>query len=538
MVLVGAAFGVAAATDTGYTRAVVLNTYGDSSWLNLGWQVQAVLLCLAAVVAMRRVEGASQRPEADRDLAILPALIAVLVVAAVAIFDKIRLGNLSNFTFAVSMLLFLGLLVRQSIAIRDRTRLAQQLRTAADTDVLTGLHNRRFFEKVLAVEASLAARRQIPISLIMADLDNFKAVNDIYGHSAGDAVLVQTADRIRRSVRADDLVSRYGGEEFTCLLRGADQITALGVAEHIRMAISGAPLAIPDRADTVQLSASLGVGTADGRGQPAGIDVDDLLKSADRALYQAKASGRNRVVSSDRLTWLERDGEREIPAALIWLSDQIDAMLGDHEHAAAVSRWCPTIGARLGLDRTGQRRAGVAGRLHDVGKLGIGRSLLTKPATLDADEWAVMRRHPEEGARIVTELMDRPDLAPLVAAHHEWYDGSGYPRGLAGQDIPIEARIIAVCDAWATMLVNRPYARARSGDEARAQLILGRGSQFDPVVVDTFLSLVDEGVIEGPARQANMRGADRAPGGLGGLENERTLLVSNPGGHAANLESS
>src|SRR5262249_22322482 len=131
--------------------------------------------------------------------------------------------------------------------------------------------------------------------------------------------------------------------------------------------------------------------------------------------------------------------------------------------------------------------------------------------------WEKMRRHPEEGARLVTELTGRPDLAPLVAAHHERYDGRGYPRGLAGQEIPIEARIIAVCDAWAAMRVDRPYAPARTEQEAREQLTIGRGSQFDPTVVDAFLTLIDEGLLEGPARQArsvSALGADPAPSAM------------------------
>jgi diguanylate cyclase (GGDEF)-like protein len=502
MIIAGLAFAVAAVTDLGYARATVLSNYSDSSWLNLGWQVEAVLLCLAAIVAVRQVDGDAQPREVDRDLAILPALIAVLAVAAVAIFDKVRLGNLSDLTFAMSMLLFLGLLVRQFIAMRDRTRLTNQLRTAATTDVLTGLNNRRFFEEALGAESMLALHRQTPLSLIMVDLDNFKDVNDSYGHSAGDFVLAQAANRIRQSVPVGDLVSRYGGEEFTCLLRSADHLVAVEVAERVRRTISQTPLAIPDRADTVHLTASLGVATADRRHEAATIDTDDLMKAADQALYQAKAGGRDQVVSSDRLTSLKRDVDTEIPMALVWLSDQIDGMLGTYEHTAAISRWCQTIGAHLGLDELGQRRAAMAGRLHDIGKLCIGRGLLTKPTALNAAEWEQMRRHPEEGARLVTELTGRPDLAPLVAAHHERYDGRGYPHGLAGQAIPIEARIITVCDAWAAMRVDRPYARARTELEAREELITGRGHQFDPVVVDAFLILLDDDQLEGPARHA------------------------------------
>jgi two-component system, cell cycle response regulator len=499
MALVGTAFGIAAVVDAGYTYAVALHSYSNSSWLNLGWQAEAVLFCLAAVVALSRADQDWRRHEVKPDLTILPALIAVLAVGGVAVFDKVRLGKLSDTTLAISMLLFAGLLVRQFIAIRDRTRLADQLRAAAVTDVLTGLPNRRYFEEALQEEAPLAGRGQRALSLIMLDLDNFKNVNDTYGHAAGDAVLAQAADRVRRCIQATDLTSRYGGEEFVCLLPGADEPSALGLAEHIRLGMSSPPMSLPDRPDTVRLTASLGVATVDTQ-QTGTINPDDLLNAADRALYQAKAGGRDRVVGANWPTSSEHDLGAEVPPAILWLADKIDSVLSYSEHSAVVAKWCPTVGARLGLDQISQRRAATAARLHDIGKVNVSRAILTKPGPLDAHEWAQMRNHPAEGARIIVEFTDRPDLAPIVAAHHERYDGKGYPLGIAGQDIPLEARIIAVCDAWAAMRVNRPYSRALTDERAREQLVRGRGSQFDPVVVDTFLALLDEGAMEEPAR--------------------------------------
>jgi len=497
--LVGVGFVVGAVTDSFYTYAVALRRYTSASWLNIGWQVQAVLLCFAALVAASQLRADSRRQDVKRDLTIVPALIAVLAVAGVAIFDKVRLGQLSNMTLVISILLFVGLLGRQFIAIRDRTRLADQLRTAAVTDVLTGLPNRRHFEEALNVEVPLAGREHRALSLIMVDLDNFKNVNDTYGHATGDAVLVQAADRVRRCVPAGDLTCRYGGEEFVCLLPGAEEAAAIGLARSIQLAMNSSPVSLPDRPDVVRLTASLGVAAIDSmRASP--VDADELLEAADRALYRAKADGRDRVVGASWPSSSEQDADKGVPAALVWLADKIDSMLSYSEHTAVVAKWCLALAARLGLGHTDQRRAANAARLHDIGKVGIGRDLLTKPGPLDAYEWERMRDHPAEGARIIIEYTDRPDLAPVVAAHHERYDGTGYPLGLAGQDIPLEARIIAVCDAWAAMRVDRPYSLALTDEQAREQLVNGRGSQFDPVVVDAFLTLVDEGAIEAPAR--------------------------------------
>ncbi|GAA2357212.1 hypothetical protein Cme02nite_50770 [Catellatospora methionotrophica] len=206
------------------------------------------------------------------------------------------------------------------------------------------------------------------------------------------------------------------------------------------------------------------------------------------------------------------DSEGTLPQDLVWMADKIDAVLSEREHGTAVARWAEQTAARLGLDRRTQLRAAAAGRLHDVGKMSIDESLLAKPGRLTADEWVQMRRHPDEGARLLVE-MNRPDLAPLVAAHHERYDGNGYPRGLAGADIPVEARIIAVCDAWATMRVDRRYARALGVGEARKELEAGRGTQFDPRAVDAFLGLADEGAIDEPALLSEY--GSRQPAGHG-----------------------
>ncbi|MBG6134125.1 bifunctional diguanylate cyclase/phosphohydrolase [Longispora fulva] len=502
MILVGVAFGLSAASEAGYLYLSkflhVIQPYAGSGWLNLGWQAEAVLLCIAALVAVRRSEG-DQRLTPDRDMTILPALVAFLTVVGLAVFDLVLVDELRAVTLAVSVLLMVGLLLRQILAVRDRARLTRQLQTAADTDSLTGLYNRRFCAEMLHAEAGLSARRQTPLSLILIDLDHFKNVNDTYGHAAGDVVLVEAAHRLRRTLRASDLVSRYGGEEFLCVLPGTGEEAAVALAEHIRSALSRTPVTIPDVTDGVVLTASLGVSTGRTSRQGTPIDVDKLVNAADQAVYRAKAQGRDRVVGPGQPSRPDLDPLSEIPAELIWLADQIDARVGDHEHSAAVSRWSLRTAARVGLDQAVQHRTAAAARLHDVGKIGVDWTLLAKPTPLNAQEWEQIRRHPEEGARLVTHLADRQDLAPLIAAHHERYDGTGYPRGLAGANIPVEARVIAVCDAWATMRASRPYSPVLADIHARDELARGRGTQFDPVVVDAFLALLDEGVIDEPA---------------------------------------
>jgi predicted signal transduction protein with EAL and GGDEF domain len=233
MIIAGAAFGIAAISDAGYTYLVSLHAYPNLSWLSLGWQGEAVLLCVAALVAARRSEGDERLSHAEHDMAILPVLLAFLAVSGLMLADLLSLGGPSDVTLALTVLLFLGVLLRQLIAIRDRTRLAEQLRTDAITDSLTELYNRRFFLEMLQVEARVAARQRTPLSLILLDLDRFKHVNDRYGHSVGDAVLVEAAHRLSGSLREGDLISRYGGEEFVCLLPATGEGEAI-LAEHVR----------------------------------------------------------------------------------------------------------------------------------------------------------------------------------------------------------------------------------------------------------------------------------------------------------------
>jgi two-component system, cell cycle response regulator len=509
--LVGAGFAVAGFTDAGYSYLFMIHSYGDDSWLNLGWQIEAVLLCLAAAVAARRPEADPEPRRLDRDLAVLPAAVAGLSIVGIAVTDRITDGQLTRSTLIIAVLLVSGLLLRQVLVTRDRTRLAAALATAlreqerlAVTDGLTGLYNRRFFQEMLRLDAERAERNHAPVSIVMIDLDRFKKVNDTCGHPVGDRVLVEAADRIRRAVRPSDLVARYGGEEFVCLLPGAGEETALEVAEQVRRALSRTPLPVPGGRE-VRLTASLGVASAGTRGGRPHGDLEGLIQDADGALYRAKARGRDQVAAASRLADLALDTDPDLPQALVWLADQIDAKLGNHEHSTAVSRWALLTGERLGLHQAALRRTAAAARLHDIGKINVDDAILTKPGRLSQAEWEVLRRHPREGARLLTELSDRADLAPLVGAHHERYDGTGYPARIRGENIPIEARIIAVCDSWAAMRADRAYASALTEEEARRQIERGRGTQFDPEVADAFLALVDEGAIDdlAPLRHAD-----------------------------------
>ncbi|BFU45353.1 GGDEF domain-containing protein [Krasilnikovia sp. MM14-A1004] len=315
VLLIAAAYLTATISDGWYTYVTVVHEYSDGSWLNLGYQAEAVLILLAALVAVRH-QGEAQVTRIDRDVTFPAVLVAAFAVATLIGVEQAHHQRIGSGTLAVAAVLFMGLLVRQMLSTRDRTRLARELHAAlreqerlAVTDPLTGLYNRRFFQEMLADESERCTRSGQPIAMVILDLDHFKGINDRYGHPAGDAVLVQVADRLRQTVRAGDVVARFGGEEFVCLLHDADETAALDLAERLRETLRRTPIDIP-AGPAISVTASVGVA-----GTPSRTTVDParLIAEADRALYRAKRDGRDRVMSAHRHAAAPIDGETAWP---------------------------------------------------------------------------------------------------------------------------------------------------------------------------------------------------------------------------------
>jgi two-component system cell cycle response regulator len=299
--IIAAAFTVSSLTDASYTYLTSLHDYVTGDWLNLGWQAEAVLLCLAAVCALRHRECEGQVALLGRDLALVPVLLGVVTAFVVAGSDGLRHGVGVTWLVVVAAVVA-GLVVRFVLSVTDSRwvaeRLAADLREArqlAVTDGLTGLYNRRFFEEVLRLETERALRGDLPLALLVADLDLFKRVNDAHGHQSGDAVLVETAARLKHSLRASDVLARYGGEEFVAILPDADRETALEIAERCRSALADAPVRLSN-GYRVTVTGSFGVAVLGPNPGPAAArEATGLLRRADRALYAAKDAGRDRV---------------------------------------------------------------------------------------------------------------------------------------------------------------------------------------------------------------------------------------------------
>ncbi len=376
-----------------------------------------------------------------------------------------------------------ALLQRKRIA-----RLERRIAGANRTDPLTGLLNRRAFEELLEIELERVVRSDSSLSVIVGDLDSFRTVNERQGHEAGDAALQTVATDALKWKRRIDHAARIGGEEFALLLPETDERGAFIVAERLRRATHRSFSESP-----VPVTFSFGVASAPAHGS----DSVALLGAADRASAAAKNLGGDRsVIYSDEvarsLAQMSGQATEELQlATVIALAEALDIRdTGTGLHSHTVGRYAELMARELGFDAEHVERVRLAGVLHDIGKIGISDSVLSKPGPLDADEWNEMFTHPEIAAR----LLSRPefdDLREWILAHHERPDGLGYPHATSGGDIPLEARILAVADAFEAMTADRVYRPALGEDTARAELEAGSGTQFDPDVVAAFLRALD-----------------------------------------------
>jgi diguanylate cyclase (GGDEF)-like protein/putative nucleotidyltransferase with HDIG domain len=355
------------------------------------------------------------------------------------------------------------------------------------TDPLTGLGNHRHFHERLERELRHANERRLPLSVCLVDVDDFKRINDRFGHPAGDRVLSSLAARLRQSGEA----FRLGGDEFALLLPGYDENDAQTAASSVVERISALEL---DQLGSVTVSA--GVATS-----PAhAADRDELIRLADSALYWAKEYGKNRVrayrpdvIELAELKRLASGPDRaarfRAAASLARAVDARDVYTGSHSQR--VAELAAGVARRLGLPEEDVELTRLAASLHDLGKLAIPEEILRKPGPLNEPERMVLERHPQIGFRMLESLGIDP-VADWVLHHHERWDGSGYPDGLPGERIPLGARIIFVADAYDAMTSERVYRRRVSPDHAIAELRRCAGSQFDPVIVDAIAEEIGE----------------------------------------------
>jgi diguanylate cyclase (GGDEF)-like protein len=496
LLLLAGAIAVGALTDGALAFISLHTSAPELSWLKIGWEADALLLAAAAMVAVRASDMTREAPRVDlRDRGLTVVLGGVAATLVVVVVHTI-LGSFDLATAVIAFYAVVAIALRLSMTSREREHIALALeaslreqRRIANTDELTGLPNRRFADRHLLYRSAAGEADRTPeVGVLILDLDHFKEINDSHGHHVGDEVLRLAASRLETACRPGDVVARYGGEEFLVILHEVSRAGLPAIAERFRCTIAEEPF---DAGTDQLLVVTTSVG---GASMPAdAATLTDLLRIADRALYSAKSLGRNRVQvgahnddgSIDAM--MERGSVLNFVQSLV---DHVDAGYRSVGHGRDTARWAGLTADELDLGPVERWRACAAARLHDIGKLCVPPDVLATPGPLTEQQWELVRRHPDAGADILALAPGLEDIAEVVRQHHERHNGSGYPRGLAGQAITVEARIVSVCGAWSAMRAERPYRAALSEHRAIEELLRLAGDQFDPRVVEAFLAVL------------------------------------------------
>jgi len=378
----------------------------------------------------------------------------------------------------------------------ENAQLYIQVEHRSRIDELTGLFNRRHFEERLKEELARHSRHGNEFSIFMLDLDNFKSYNDAYGHPAGDIILNQIGKIIKSSVRNADQAFRYGGDEFVAILPETTREDAWGVAERVREQIAEGM-----ERQTIAIACSIGLASYPSDGVIAG----ELVDVADTTLYYAKRTGGNRTYLSSKILPKppdnggipEIDTRRDSLSAVYALVSTVEAKDNyTYGHSKKVNTYAVALAEAIGLSPDEVFKVSTAALLHDIGKIGIPDKVLNKKGELNEEDWRIIKAHPKLGATIIGNI---PSLVPCVSSilhHHERWDGGGYPEGLKGEEIPIEARILAIADSFAAMTSVRPYRLALPHEEILKELRQGAGLQFDPKLVEVFTGIIEAGPSE------------------------------------------
>ena len=418
----------------------------------------------------------------------------------------------------LNFLTLFGNQVEMAITIAN---LFENLKKEAVTDSLTELYNRRYFNQALQKEAERAMRLHQPFSVISLDLDYLKKINDTYGHFFGDLAIKTIADILKKNARSIDVPARLGGEEFSVLLPGVDSSGAMIAAERIRAAIEAQEL------DTIgHITASLGVGTF----PEHSIKTDELLDMTDQAMYKSKINGRNRVTlaksSQDESEWHEvafgafmdiltkqkvpipdrvaKEVTSKLKAinaidskdTIFSVADTLAQTYNSH-YKRGLSKEKVSLAIELGkkmeLSKEDIDRLKIAMLLYDIGKLMIPEEILNKKEPLTYEEKQKIKEHPLIAARkILKPISSIADIIPIIEAHHENWDGTGYPQKLSGESIPISSQIILLIDAYFALIQSRPYRIARTKDEALEIIRLEAGKKWNGKLVEEFIGLMNE----------------------------------------------
>lgn len=347
----------------------------------------------------------------------------------------------------------------------ERRNREERIEYMSRHDALTGLSNRHFFEEQ---RHALEDPSLLPLSVVVCDVDGLKLVNDAFGHEAGDRILLWASGLLLSHCKRDELVIRTGGDEFYVFYPNTGQAEAEEIFDSIRREC----VAAGDGKEPLD-KASISIGFA--TRESVGASLEETIIEAEDYMYRRKLLARKGVHSTLM---------KSITATLHEKSLETQA------HCDRMANWARELGERLRLSNKELDILELAASLHDLGKISVDLSILQKTGPLTPEEWQIIRKHPETGWRITQAIPELNPISELILSHHEWWDGRGYPRGLAGEEIPLMARIISVVDAYDAMIEERPYRAAMNPETARQEIIKMAGVQFDPEVVRVFTETI------------------------------------------------
>ena len=345
--------------------------------------------------------------------------------------------------------------------ITERKKMHDALKKLSETDTLTGLYNRGYIDHILT-----ELDQHEDFYIISIDVDGLKIINDMFGHSQGDDILKTTSDIIRKASRKlDTTIARIGGDEFIIVLKTAND-------QHLSELLSRLKDGFDAYNNQEDILLSTSIGVAKGNRNQTAFEV---LKTADSEMYSQKLRKGQSAKSHIINTLLETLKTRDITTRY---------------HGDRLVRLITEFARVLDMSDAKINQLQTLAQVHDVGKIGIPDSILLKPSKLTDEEWKMMKTHPEKGYRITSNSPELAMISEFVLKHHEYFDGTGYPLGITGNEIPIESRILLICDAYDAMTSERPYRKAMSKDQAIQELISNKGKQFDPELVDYFIEKV------------------------------------------------
>jgi diguanylate cyclase (GGDEF)-like protein len=329
-------------------------------------------------------------------------------------------------------------------------------------DKLTGIYNRLYFEEELS---RLNTRRQFPLSIIIGDVNGLKLINDAYGHDKGDEVLKNIAVLLKKNLRHEDILSRWGGDEFAIILPKTDKANVVKIIDRIKESF------IEHSTITIPLNISMGFSVKNNTRKK----INDMIKNAEDIMNEYKLleneSARSSIILSLKKALEERDYETE-------------------EHAMRMANLSSLLGKKLKFNYNELNELRLLAILHDIGKISISDNIILKPDKLTPEEWEIIKKHPEVGYRLAKSSRDLEQIAVGILHHHERWDGKGYPEGIKGKKIPVISRIVSIADAFDAMTNDRPYRKALSRDEAIEEIKREAGSQFDPTLAKLFIEIL------------------------------------------------